>query len=86
MKNVFTFLIIDPMFSFNLFLFVFICVSVLLALIPQDSEMVLIEDFCPTQVVYTVQCAVCTHELGPHPCWWRVCYQQGLPRLVSIYW
>ena len=24
-----------------------------------------------------------TNEWGPHPCWWRVCYWRGLPRLVS---
>ena len=23
---------------------------------------------------------------GPHPCWWRVCYQRGLPRLVFTSW
>ena len=24
--------------------------------------------------------------IGPHPCWWRVCYQQALPRLVFTSW
>ena len=44
----------------------------------------------------TAHCAYCagvlgianmdtTNESGPHPYWWRVCYQQGLPRLVFFF-
>ena len=36
-----------------------------------------------------VQCSVCTVQYTVHkcfrihPCWWRVCYQRGIPHLVS---
>ena len=31
-----------------------------------------------------LDCPCYTNESGPHPCWWKVCYQRGLPRLVLI--
>ena len=38
------------------------------------------KEYCVIDLIFL------TSESGPHPCWWRVCYQRGLPRLVFTSW